>query len=100
SGVRHVAQLLDGRIPGVEVTRLADGDYAVRVRGASSGGGEPLVVVDGVPYAAGAGGHSVLADLSPGDVARIDVLKGAAAAVYGLRGTNGVIVVTLRRPRQ
>ena len=101
-GVHDVAQLIEGRVPGVEVVRHPGGDFSLRVRGGTSSfdGGEPLVVVDGTPLLAAGGGRSALVDINPADVARIDVLKGAAAAIYGVRGSNGVVVVTLRRPRQ
>lgn len=57
-----------------------------------AGGASPLVVIDGV-----VGGD--LSNVSPDDIASIDVLKdGSAAAIYGTRGTNGVILVTTKKP--
>jgi TonB-dependent SusC/RagA subfamily outer membrane receptor len=95
----RLEDLLEGRIAGVEVQRLPDGDLSVRVRGTASlvNDGEPLWVVDGVPMPYGSLPRQMLRDINPGDVARIDVLKGSAAAIYGTRGANGVILVTLRR---
>ncbi len=56
-----------------------------------AGGASPLVVIDGV-----VGGD--LSNVSPDDIASIDVLKdGSAAAIYGTRGTNGVILVTTKK---
>jgi len=91
--------LIEGRVPGVEARRLPDGEVSLRVRGAASaaGDGEPLYVVDGIPMAHGASARHLLRDIHPGDVARIDVLRGSAAGIYGARGSNGVILLTLRR---
>jgi TonB-dependent SusC/RagA subfamily outer membrane receptor len=98
----HVAQLLQGRAHGVDVRRLPDGRFDVRVRGAGAPGRgeEPLYVVDGLPLASGPRSGDVLEGIDPADVARIDVLRGSAAAVYGQRGAHGVIVITLRRGRR
>ena len=96
----RVEEMLIGRFPGVDVTRLANGDYTIRIRGSRSllGSNEPLVVIDGVPSALSPG--NALAALTPQNVARIDVLKDAGAtAAYGSRGANGVILVTTRRGR-
>ena len=94
--VARVEELLLGR-PGVEVTRLSGGDFAVRVRGATLANGEPLYVIDGVPQPLGAPSSVVLAGINPTDVRRIDVLKGSSAAVYGSRGANGVILIARRK---
>ena len=100
-GAERLEELLERR-PGVQVTRLASGDFTVLVRGPSSivAGREPLWVVDGQPMPYGVPTRHVLSGLNPSDVARIDVLRGAAAAVYGSRGTNGVILVTMRGVRR
>lgn len=94
----RVEELMMGRLAGVDVRRLPDGNYSVRVRGA--GGlitdGEPLYVIDGVPVTALYPG-AALVGISPHDVRRIDVLKDAASAsIYGSRGMNGVILITTR----
>jgi TonB-dependent starch-binding outer membrane protein SusC len=71
---------------------------SVRIRGVASlrAGAEPLYVVDGVAMLPSPGGTGV--GVSPHDIARIDVLKdAAAAALYGSRGANGVVVVTTKR---
>lgn len=81
------------RLPGVSLARDA-GQVGIRVRFATH---DPLVVVDGIPRAAGV---SALLSMAPADIERIDVLKdGAAAAIYGLRGGSGVILIQTRRPR-
>jgi TonB-dependent SusC/RagA subfamily outer membrane receptor len=99
--VARIEELLE-RLPGIRVTRLGAGDFTVQVRGPSGilSGSEPLWVVDGQPMPQGMAQRSMLSGLNPTDVARIDVLRGAAAAIYGSRGTNGVILVTLRGARR
>lgn len=94
----RVEELLIGRFPGVHVRRTPNGGFSVRIRGASTfiSNEEPLYVVDGqaVQVTPGRG----LDWLSPGDVARIAVLKDAAeTSMYGVRGANGVIVITTKR---
>ena len=90
-----VADMLDGRVAGVEVRKRANGTVSVRIRGQRSfaSNEEPLFILDGVPLSSSAG---LLLDLNPKDVQRIEVLKGAAASVYGSRGANGVIMISLR----
>ena len=98
--VARVEELLLGRVPGVHVVRLANGDFSVRVRGAKTfgqGTEEPLYVVDGMPILA-TGLRTALMGIAPQDIARIDVLKDAGAtAVYGSKGANGVILISTRR---
>ena len=83
---------------------LRDGTYTLRIRGSHGLRGsitedEPLLVIDDIPTLPGALGP-VLASLAPSDIQRIDVLKDASAtAVYGLRGGNGVIIITTKRAR-
>jgi TonB-dependent starch-binding outer membrane protein SusC len=95
--VGRIEELFQGRLSGVQVIRTQDGGFAVRIRGAGSPSntGEPLYVIDGVPVRI-APGHG-LTWLNPADVARIDVLKGAAAGIYGSTGGNGVILITTTR---
>jgi TonB-dependent SusC/RagA subfamily outer membrane receptor len=96
--VSRLDQLLQGRIPGVEVTRRPNGEFTIRIRGTHTflGNDEPLVVIDGMPIRVGA--MSALASIPPDDVARIDVLKDAGStAIYGSDGANGVIIVTTKR---
>src|SRR5256885_16946766 len=88
--VGRVEELLPGR-PGLEVTALPNGSYQIRIRGHRSirgnpGDDDPLIVVDGIPSAAG---PAALADIAPNDVARIEVLKDAGAtSQYGSAGCN------------
>ena len=93
-----MADMLEGRVPGLEVRRLSGGAMTLRIRGSRSllAGGEPLLVVDGIPVEGAAG--SVLADMDPRDVQRIEVLKDAGSlAAYGSRGANGVLLVTMKK---
>ncbi|WP_157887072.1 SusC/RagA family TonB-linked outer membrane protein [Hymenobacter sp. PAMC 26628] len=106
-----VDQALQGRAAGVQVTQSSGtpgGGISVRVRGAASIGAsnEPLYVVDGLPVITGsttqvgAGGQLTngLNDLNPNDIESIEVLKDAAsAAIYGSRGSNGVVLITTKR---
>lgn len=92
--VRRVEEMLRGRIAGVNVVRLANGEFSVQIRGANSlqGRTEPLFVVDGMPVEKG-----MLIGINPADVARIDVIKDASASFYGVRGANGVVLITTKR---
>ncbi len=93
----RVEELLEGRSAGVQVIRVPGGGIAVRIRGRSSiyGDTEPLYVIDGVPVEVTTG-HG-LSWLNPGDIQRIEILKDASAtAVYGMRGANGVVLITTR----
>ena len=100
--VSRVEELIQGRVPGVQVIRLANGDLSVRVRGASSFGHsneEPLYVIDGMPLMA-TGLRTALIGIAPHDIARIDVLKDAGAtALYGSKGANRDILITTKRRR-
>jgi len=98
-GVSRVEELFEGRFPGVRVLRLPGG-FSIQVRGATTinGNTSPLYVIDGFAIDAGPDG---LIALNPGDIQRIEVLKDAASlAYYGVRGANGVVVITTKRPKQ
>jgi TonB-dependent SusC/RagA subfamily outer membrane receptor len=89
-----IEQTLQARVPGVIVTRTADGGIALRIRGATSinGNTEPLYVIDGQAIQPGPGGS--LLGINPHDIASIEVVKDAAGlAFYGVRGANGVILI-------
>ncbi len=91
--VANPTQLLQGKVAGLSITRPGgdpNGGFNIRLRGISTFGGNqsPLIVLDGVPGAD-------LANVDPNDIASIDVLKdGSAAAIYGARGSSGVILIT------
>jgi len=94
--VNSPAQLLQGKVPGLTITRNGgdpNGGIGIRLRGLSTIGAqtEPLVIIDGVP-----GGS--LSNVDPNDIETIDVLKdGSAAAIYGSRGSSGVILITTKK---
>jgi TonB-dependent SusC/RagA subfamily outer membrane receptor len=95
----RVEELFQGRLPGVQVTRMNNGGYSVRIRGNGTlfGDGEPLYVIDGMPIHAIAPGQALIG-INPSDVTRITVLKDAAsAAIYGSQAANGVILISTRR---
>ena len=99
SRVARAEELLEGRFAGVQVFRRPDGGIAVRIRGTTSvyGDAEPLFVVDGMPVNAGPGG--ALQGINPNDIVRIEVLKDiGSTSAYGMRGANGVVLITTRRP--
>ncbi len=93
-----VEKILADRVPGVHIGKAADGSMTIQIRGASSFNmdTQPLYVIDGVPISPGPGGS--LSGLSPYDIASIQVLKDAASlAMYGSRGSNGVIVIKTKK---
>ncbi len=94
----QVEELLEGRVAGVQVLRAPGGGISIRIRGQSSinGDNEPLYVVDGMPVFVAEGRG--LNWLNPGDIKRIEILKDASAtSLYGMRGANGVVLITTRR---
>ncbi|MFK5973460.1 MAG: SusC/RagA family TonB-linked outer membrane protein [Flavobacteriaceae bacterium] len=111
----NVASALAGRVAGVVVTKStsgAGGGTRVVIRGNNSlkGNNQPLYVVDGVPIdnstlaTAGSGEFSVpdlgdgISDINPDDIESISILKGPnAAALYGSRAANGVIIITTKK---
>ena len=91
------SMMIQGKVASVSITNTGAGDpnnqASIQIRGVSSrsAGLGPLVVIDGVP-----GGN--LTNINPNDIASFDILKdGAASAIYGTRGSNGVIVVTTKK---
>jgi len=89
-------ELIQGKVAGLSITRTNGGDptqgLEIRLRGSSSISADqaPLIVVDGIP-----GGN--LSSIAPEDIESMDILKdGSAAAIYGTRGTNGVILITTK----
>lgn len=112
---------LQGRAAGVQVTTgsaLGGSGVSIRIRGTSSvsASSEPLYVIDGIPMESGAISDrsvgaaaqvwdlqiatptNVLASLNPNDIESLEVLKDAsAAAIYGSRGANGVVLITTKK---
>ena len=90
----NISTMLEGKVAGVQIT--SDGqpgaDPSVRIRGIGSfGSTAPLYVIDGVPMG------TTIRDFSPNDIASIQILKDAsAAAIYGSRAANGVVIITTK----
>jgi TonB-dependent SusC/RagA subfamily outer membrane receptor len=94
-----IEKVLQAKVPGVNILRTADGGIAIQIRGESSmyGGTAPLYVVDDVPFEPGPGG--ALLGINPYDIESIKVLKNPEdVARWGMRGANGVIVITMKKP--
>lgn len=96
--VKDIGQLIQGKVAGLAITNPSGdptGNTQIRLRGTSTIGGAntaPLILINGVP-----GDFNTVA---PEDVESIDVLKdGSAAAIYGTRGTNGVILITTKQSK-
>lgn len=108
---------MQGQVSGLEIKQsggLAGSASTIRVRGTGSisAGSDPLIVVDGIPITTGANGDgggavgqgnlgfqtSPVSTINPSDIETMEVLKDAAAtALYGARGSNGVILITTKR---
>ena len=109
--IASVDAALQGKAPGLQVIQNAGNPgngMTVRVRGSSSlsAGNDPLYVIDGVPMlrdnysqlSMGGQDLTAVSGLSPDEIASIDVLKDAsAAAIYGSRASNGVVLITTKR---
>ncbi|MFC5623920.1 SusC/RagA family TonB-linked outer membrane protein [Algoriphagus winogradskyi] len=95
--ITDARQALQGRAAGVDVTQPGSKPGSapqVRIRGRRSfnASNEPLYVVDGIPLAGG------IDDINPQDITSMEVLKDASAtAIYGSRGSNGVVLITTKR---
>ena len=117
SGEPTLLNSLSGKAAGVQIRRVSGDPGAgstIRIRGANtiSGASDPLFIVDGVPMnnssnynsgdgrgsrSGGVSNGSRINDINPSDIASIEVLKGAsAAAVWGSRAANGVVVITTK----
>ncbi|MDO1445358.1 TonB-dependent receptor [Rhodocytophaga aerolata] len=109
--VSSVEESLQGRAAGVYINsgsgKLGQG-VQIRVRGAASvsAGNQPLYVVDGIPITSSDLGSAnselanPIADLNPNDIESIEILKDAsAAAIYGSRASNGVVLITTKKGR-
>ena len=97
-----VDKALQGQVPGLQISSTSGapgGNTTILVRGISSitGGIEPLFVIDGYPVTS-VGYSNPLSTINPNDIESVDVLKDASAtAIYGSRGSNGVVIITTKR---
>ncbi len=93
----NFTQTIQGRMPGIELSQTSTrpgSTLQIRVRGTRSltASNDPLIVLDGIPFAGS------INDISTDDIKSIDILKDASAtAIYGSRGANGVILITTNR---
>jgi TonB-linked SusC/RagA family outer membrane protein len=117
-----IDQALIGRVAGITATQMSGqpgGSVSIRIRGTSSVNGdtEPLYVIDGIPVSgnnrsvydmglgavggAGKTTYSPLSTLNPNDIESVEILKDASAtAIYGNRGSNGVVLITTKRGKR
>lgn len=120
--INNVLIAMQGNVPGLQVTQsngIPGGGFTVRVRGQNSinSGNDPLYIIDGVNYPStgisstsvssvinnvlGNGGANPLSLINPNDIESIEILRDAdATAIYGSRGSNGVILITTKRGKQ
>ena len=99
--ITNPIQQLQGKVAGLVITQPGgdpNGEFTIRLRGATSLEGQaPLLVIDGVTID---DFNNALSTLNPSDVESYDILKDAsAAAIYGARGANGVILITTKKGR-
>ena len=94
------AQALQGQVSGVDIVSgggRPGQNPTIRIRGrrSLSAGNDPLFVIDGIPQTSGT---NAIADINPQDIQSMEILKDAAGtAIYGSRGSNGVVIVTTKR---
>ena len=100
--VTNAEQLIANKVPGVQITPIsgkpgAGSSFLLRGGASLGASNSPLFVIDGVPIGL-SDGPGVLSALNPEDISSFSVLKDAsAAAIYGSRGSNGVIIITTKK---
>ena len=105
--VVNAQDMLQGKVAGVNITTNSGEPGAgakIRIRGGSSlsASNDPLIVIDGIPIdnSGVAGSPNILSTINPQDIESFNVLKDASAtAIYGSRGSNGVIIITTKKGR-
>jgi TonB-linked SusC/RagA family outer membrane protein len=97
----NIAQALQGSVPGLQINTngggAEDNNVSILIRGRNSisASNSPLIIWDGIPYEGG------ISEINPNDIESIEVLKDASAsAIYGSRGSNGVILITSKQGRK
>lgn len=93
AGAMSIFDVIQGRVPGVQVSGSGF-NRTVQIRGAANFSGvvEPLFVLDGMTVS-----KDAIINIPPSDVEAVDILKGAAAAIYGSQGSGGVIAILTKR---
>lgn len=98
--VTNILHAIEGSVAGVNITQFSSvpgSSAGILVRGQNSinASSTPFIVVDGIPMSKTGGGTN---DINPNDIASIEILKDASAtAIYGMNGSNGVILITTKR---
>ena len=115
----NITASLQGKVPGAQIIQNSgdpSGGFSIRLRGPSTiqGSSEPLYVIDGVitsnlttnvtninaPAGDAQPGQNRMVDINPNDIDNINILNGAAAAaIYGSRASNGVVIITTKKGR-
>jgi TonB-linked SusC/RagA family outer membrane protein len=112
--VNNVLAAMEGQIPGVYIsqqTGVPGGNFTIQIRGQNSisSGNNPLYIIDGVPFTATTLSSNTLTSgitqtgnplnsINPLDIESVEVLKDAdATAIYGSRGSNGVVLITTKK---
>ena len=86
-----VADYIQGRVPGVMVQRSGQSvRYIIRGIGTNSDATDPLLLIDGVEV-------DNFDSITPSQVESIEVIKDGSSAIYGIRGANGVIMITTKK---
>jgi TonB-dependent SusC/RagA subfamily outer membrane receptor len=95
---QQIEKIIADHVAGVRLGHTADGSLSLQIRGASgyANEGQPLYIIDGNPMSPGAG----LSGINPMDIATIEVVKDAASlSMYGTRGSNGVVIIKMKKVR-
>ena len=84
---KDIYEYLQGKVPGVQIVGTS-----IRIRGMSTPTGNPdaLIILDGMEV-------SDVSDVSPADIASVEVLKDSEATLYGMRGANGVVIIKTKK---
>ena len=84
---KDIYEYLQGKVSGVQIVGTS-----IRIRGLGTATGNPdaLIIVDGMEV-------SDVSDLSPSDIASVEVLKDSESTLYGMRGANGVVIITTKK---
>ncbi|MGB4414848.1 MAG: TonB-dependent receptor [Paludibacter sp.] len=106
-GVTTPERMILGKVAGVQITPnggLPGGGSRIRIRGGASltASNDPLIIIDGVPIenSSVSGSPSSLSTINPNDIESMNILKDAsAAAIYGSRASNGVIIITTKQAK-